>query len=229
MPNVLKIFPSQESSTIHVYCPTEGLVLTSFESYLPEYSTIGQITDPQPPLPAQLRLHKEHCDYFAYLPKEHCSDGHLLASLNHHEPRYTRKDGRGFVDDKTRELWRSLDKNITRSINIVGSNMLVDLDDFEPRQAINFGFTCGHRTEQNLHLSLKLSKDAFIYRLAYLTYLVSRQYEWDKELVDQWWWRVPRDRCGPTWVDGIWDAIYRQWKSRNFVGLVVRPVKASVR
>ena len=229
MPAVLKIFPSQENSTLRVYCPSDNFVLTSFENYLPESSTVGKISDPQPPLPAQLRWHKENCDYFAYLPKERYFDGHLLAPLNHHQPQHIQKEGRWFVDDKTRELWRSLDNNITTSINVVGSNMLVDLDNFEPRQAIKFGFCHGHRTEKHLELSLKLSKEALVYRLAYLTYLVSRQYQWDKELVDQWWWRILRDRCGPTWVDSVWDAIYRQWRSRNFVGLVVRPVKASVR
>ena len=229
MPTRLVTFPPKENSALQVYCPDGKTIVTSFENYLPPSDGVGTITDPQPHLPAKLRWHREHFDYFAYLPKEGLFDGHLLAPLKHHKPKPIQKNGRWFVDDQTRELWRSLDNNITHSINVVGRGMLVDLADHEPRQAAKFGFAYGHRTEQHLQVSLKVSRDAIIYRLAYLTYLVSRRYQWHQDLVDQDWWKDFRARCSPTWVDSLWDTVCRQCRARNFIGVVIRPVSASVR
>jgi len=132
------------------------------------------------------------------------------------------------MDDETRDLWQSLDLNITRSIGVIGKGMLVDLEHHEPRPSVDYGFMRGHKSEQALQLSLKISKNAFIHRLAYLAYLISRRYEWNQELVEQAWWKDFIGRCSPTWVDSVWDAVYRQWETRNFVGVVVQP-SSSVR
>ena len=74
------------------------------------------------------------------------------------------------------------------------------------------------------------SKHAFIHRLAYLTYLIAYRYKWDTpELGDQPWWNEFVARCGPTWVDSVWDVVCRQWDARNFIGIAIRPIQASVR
>jgi hypothetical protein len=48
-------------------------------------------------------------------------------------------------------------------------------------------------------------------------------------LVEQVWWKEFGTRCGPTWVDSIWDAIYRQCQARNFIGVVIQPVSSSLK
>ena len=228
MPQLLP-FPSRMNSNLQVFCPSKKIVITSFESYLPDSNGVGKIFDTQPHLPARLCWLKENYDYYAYLPKNRLFNGHLLATLKHPKPKHVQKDGQRFVDDKTHELWQSLNKNLTNSINVAGSNMLVDLEDHEPRKAVYFGFTRGHKSEQYLCISLEMSRNAIVHRLAYLAYLVSIRYQWDRELVNQQWWKDLGARCGPTWVDSIWDTIYGQWEARDFVGVVVKPVSSSVR
>jgi hypothetical protein len=226
----LQSFPSRKNSTLNVFCPDEKTVITSFENYLPNSGDVSKLlSDTQPSIPARLCWLKENYDYYAYLPKERLFDGHLLAPLKHDKPTLIQRDGRWFLDDGTRELWRSLDNNLTKSINVVGRGMLVDLEHCEPSRAIRFGFTNGHRTEKNLRVSLRMSRSAFLHRLAYLTYVVSLRHRWDQDLADQVWWKDLGTMCGPTWVDSVWDTIYKQWEARDFIGVVIKPVSSSIR
>ena len=91
--------------------------------------------------------------------------------------------------------------------------MLVDLNHHEPGKAVDFGFTCGHKTKHDLSISLEMSKNAFVHRLAYLTYVISYRFQWGVDLVDQEWWKALGASSGRTWVDSVWEAIYRQWEA----------------
>ena len=228
MPAKLRIFPPQGNLTLRVFCPNKETIITSFESHLPNEGA-DNIPDIQPHLPAKLCWFKMNYGYYAFLPKECLFDGHLLAPLKHHEPKHVQKDGRWFVDDETRKLWQSLDINITKSINVIGAGLLVELEHREPSKAFKFGFSSGHKNQSGLRTALKLSRNALIHRLAYFTYLLSHRYNWDRGLVDQAWWNDLRTRCGNTWVDSLWDAVYRQWEARNFIGVAVRPTSSSLR
>lgn len=223
----LQPFLVRANPTLRVFCPEPQAVLTSFESYLPEFSTIRNVTEPS--LPRGPCWVNEAFDHHAFLPKDRRFPGHLLTPLNYHNPLFIQRDGRWYADDQTRNLWRSLDNNITNSIGVVGGGLLVALEHREPRAAFKYGFAHGHESKQKLSLSLALSKDALVHRLAYLTYLVSLRYQWDRDLVDQEWWKDFTKRFPPTWVDSVWGAIHLQWHARNFVGVVVKPSTSSVR
>jgi hypothetical protein len=129
------------------------------------------------------------------------------------------------LERKTRELWRSLDFNITHSIEAIAAGLLVNLEHHELRRAVTHGFARDHKSELDLWLCLAISRNAFIHRLAYLAYVISQRYQWHQELIDQEWWQKFVGKCSRRWVDSVWDVIYRQWQSRNFVGMVVNPVE----
>jgi hypothetical protein len=56
-------------------------------------------------------------------------------------------------------------------------------------------------------------------------YTISLLHKWDRSLVDQAWWKRVTETCGAAWVDSLWEVIYKQWKERNFVGVVVQPLE----
>ena len=228
MPAQLLAFPSRNGSTLQVFCPDKSTVVTSFENYLPNSENVHKLHG-GPDLPARLCWLKDDFEYYAYLPKRSLFDSHLLHPLKHHRVEYVQKDGRWFVDDETRRLWGTLDHNLTRSIGAVGAGMLVGLDHHEPSRAVNFGFARGHKTEYGLRVSLRKSKNAFVHRLAYLVYVISHRFQWDMGLVGQEWWKALGVSGGRTWVDSVWEAIYRQWEARDFIGVVVRPTSCTVR
>jgi hypothetical protein len=223
MPPKMQSFLVRENPTLQVFCPTSKSVVTSFESYLPPDDTIHKIIDKGPDLLAGPCWMKEGYDYRAFLPKENRIHGHLLASLKYEREDYIHRSGRWSLNGKKSELWLALDRNLTRSIEVVGGGLLLDLVHHEPHRATHYGFSRDHKSERDLRLSLGISRKAFIHRLAYLAYCVSRHYQWDRELVDQLWWQYFVRKCTQTWVDSVWDAIYRQWDARNFVGVVVNP------
>ena len=230
MPAHLESFPYRENASLRVFCPDFKTVVSSFETYLPDPHIVKKIPPgSQPHLPAVLSWLKAHHDYHAYLPKERLFDGHLLAPLKYHIPSRINNNGSWSADEETGQVWRSLDNKMTASIDVVGANMLVELEHFEPRKALSFGFTSQHKTERHLSLSLELSKNAIVHRLAYLTYLISLRYQWDKHLVEQEWWLRLKRRCGDSWADGIWDIVYKQCTTRDFVGVVVGKVSTSLR
>ena len=220
-------FPNGDNASLRVFCPDKERIITSFEDYLPESHDVGKIPDCQPHIPPVLCWLKENYEYYAYLPKDHLFDGHLLAPLKHHTPSHLFRDGRWYADQETRRLWQSLDSGITKSINVIGCGMLTDLYHREPSKALSFGFTNGHKTERYLSLSLSMSKNAIIHRLAYLTYLISHRYKWDQDLADQEWWLTLRAKGGNTWADSIWDVVYKQCKTRDFIGVVVQRLPTS--
>jgi hypothetical protein len=225
----LFITNDSESPTLRVFCPDPQTVVTSFEDYLPAHKTVRQNSGPHPDLPARLCLLKDNYDYRAYLPKDRPYDGHLLTPLNHHRPEHVQRDGRWFVDDETRNLWRSLDINITYTITVISHSMLTELDHHVPNEAVKYGFAHSHKDLRGLQVALRVSRNALVHRLAYVAYLISLRYQWDQDLVDQAWWIDFKARCTVTWVDSVWDAIYQQWRARNFVGVVVIPAASSVR
>ena len=232
---LLQRFADRHSSnaTLRVFCPDPAAVVTTFENSLPTLNAgaIAKISRDTPPdLPVELSWNTLGHDYYAFLPKFRSFEGHLLTPLNHHRPTTSQRDGRWYVDANTIELWRSLDRKLTESIKVISSNQLVELDHYEPSQATAYGFARGHRSQRDLEVSLRVSRHAFIHRLAYLTYSISCCYKWDTlELSDQPWWSEFVAKCGRTWVDSVWDAVCRQWNSRNFIGIAVRPGNASVK
>jgi hypothetical protein len=233
MPLHLQIFQDRTNATLHVFCPDRSSVVSTFENYLPVSSghDISHISSNlSPDSPAELSWNKLGYDYYAFLPKHRSFEGHLLAPLNHHKPTTGQRDGRWFVDETTRDLWRSLDMKFTASIKVLGDDLLVELDHHEPSKAAAYGFQSGHTSRRNLEVSLRASRHAFIHRLAYLVYLISCRYRWDTpDLCDQPWWKEFVAKCGRTWVDSVWDVVCRQWDARNFIGVAVRPSDASVK
>ena len=146
MPLQLQSFLDRKRATLRVFCPSPTAVVTTFEDELPAANLIHQIpSDPLPDLPAMLSWGKPGYDYYAFLPKDRSFNGHLLTPLKHHDPVFTQRDGQWYVDEGTRELWQSLDLGLTKSINVIGGNLLVDLDHKEPSRPIKYGFTHGHK------------------------------------------------------------------------------------
>ena len=184
----------------------------------------------RPDLEAKTCWNTPGYDYYAYLPKKRTFNGHLLEPLKSHTPTLIQRDGRWFVDDKTRDLWWSLDIKFTHSINAVGGKLLNPLGHYEPSCAFKYGFTRGHKTMKGLKICLEISKHAFIHRLAYLLFVISRRYNWDQ---GTWYFQEWRDEltaaCGAPWVDSVWSALCRQWETRNFIGVVVSPNNSSMR
>src|SRR6202789_3806974 len=224
----LQPFLARKNPSLQVFCPTPTVIVSSFEPHLPEHESIVKMDVGNPFLPTNPCWLQNGLDYFAFLPRERKFHGHLLASLNYRNPLPIERDGRWYVDDATCNLLRSLDDNITKSIQVISQNLLVDLEHREPAKAIQYGFSKGHKSEQNLRTSLAVSKVAFIHRLAYLASPISLRYQWDRDLISQEWWKELLAWFKPTWVDSIWDWIYRQWETRNFVCVVVRPLSSSV-
>ena len=225
----LQSFVTNGHPTLRVYCPSPDTVVTSFEDYLPAAETVRKNSGLWPDLPASLCWLKDNHEYYAYLPKDHPYNSHLLTPLNHHTPEHIQQDGQWFLDNETQNLWQALDVNLTYTISVIRGDMLTELDHHEPSGAIKYGFARGHRNLHGLQVALRVSRKAFVHRLAYLAYLVSRCYQWHQSLVDQAWWKDFRARCTATWVDSVWDAIYQQWSARNFAGVVVGRVSSSVR
>ena len=218
----LQRFPERSRSTLRIFCPNPTSVITSFEDYLPGAHTIGRLfSDMQPHQPARLCWIKAGFEYYAYLPKDRIFDGHIWEPLKCHTPTHIERNGRWYVDEETSNLWRAIDWRLTKSIEAISRDTLFMLHHHEPRRAIQHGFTQSHRTQENLQLSLHISKHAIVHRLAYLLHLISFQYRWGES--EQPWRKALEMQCGLSWVDSIWDALCRQWKSRNFIGVVVRP------
>lgn len=226
MPTQLKQFPTETNSSLQVFDPELKGIMTSFETHAPAIDLVKEF-DPvvgQKMLPRLCWVAPGH-EHHPYLPKSISFDGHLLAPLKHHVPKRTQRDGKWFLDEGTCNIWGSLDAKLTRSITVVhGDGILDSLDHRQPHPAIKYGFARGHKTENHLLLSLEVSRHTFIHRLAYLAYLISLRYKWGQELVDQLWWKEFTVGCGQAWVDSVWDVIYRQWSTRNFVGVVVKPL-----
>ena len=230
----LQKFPDRTGAVRHVFCPNSSDVVVTFEDHLPtsDGHKIHRISSSMPPdCPAQLSWNKTGYDYHAFLPKNRTFEGHLLTPLNHHRPISVQRDGRWYIDDNTIQLWQSLDINFSRSIRVIGSRLLVELDHYEPIPAISYGFTRGHKSQQTLEVALRASRHAFIHRLAYLTYLIACRYKWDTpDLRDQpWWSEFVAAFVGYNWVDSVWDTVCKQWAARDFIGVAVCPSEASVK
>ena len=133
-----------------MFFPELEAVVTSFEEYLPEFNSIRNITGREPSLPGAPIWLKEGFDYRAFLPKDQSFTSHLLTPLGHRRPLFVQRDGQWYVDNGTCDLWRALDHNISNSIRIVGRNMLVDLEHYEPKEAVAYGFMNGHKSESGL-------------------------------------------------------------------------------
>ena len=104
-------FPSRTNSALQVFCPSEKVIITSYESYLPNYNDIDKISDTQPHLPAMLCWLRENYDYYAYLPKKRLFNGHLLATLKPSNQNMSRRMGGG--------LW------MTRPVNSGGLSITI--------------------------------------------------------------------------------------------------------
>ena len=224
----LQIFEERQNCTLRVFCPNPSTVISTFETYLPDaVKTIHG--EENPDQRAELSWNLPGYEYYAYLPKDRDFDGHLLGPLKHHTPRLIKRDQRWYVDDETRDLWRSLDINLTYTIDLIDNTLYHHLNHYEPPQAIRHGFTCGHRSKNGLNLSLNRSKHAFIHRLAYLSYLISLRYNWKEEPITSQPWRDKlEEKCRNSWIDSVWAAIRTQWETRNFIGVAVRPTETLI-
>lgn len=220
----LTSFPLRYRITLRVFCPTETSVVTTFEDYLPDGANIATIyPNLRPDLPARLSWGRADYDYYPYLPRDRSFDGHLLAPLKHYTPKCFLRSGQWYMDPVDCGLWVSLDAKFEKSISSVASDLSFDPGHYKPPRVTTYGFTKGYTSQEDLKSSLEISKHAFIHRLAYLTYLIARQHDGDL-LYRQSWWISLRRSCGHNWADSVLDAVCRQWDSRNFVGVAVRPI-----
>lgn len=229
MSTQLQSFLAQEKRTLQVFCPSAEVVIATFENHLP-HRVVKIEPDVRPDLPTELPWCRMGYDYYAYLPKERAFGGHLLAPLKHHKPTHVQRDGRWYADERTVELWRSIDLKLAYSIDVVGRPLWVELDHYSPPPATKYGFTRGHKSIEALTKALQISRHAFVHRLAYLTYLISLRYQWDvSDLCDHVWWTQLSTACGRNWVDSVWASICSQQATRNFIGIAVKPIGASVK
>lgn len=221
-------FENQTELTLRVFCPNPKTVIATFEDYLPAYKDVDRISaNMRPDFPARVSVCKSGYDYYAYLPKDRNFEGHLWEPIKH-EPEYIQRDGRWFMDTGMREVWRAIDNNISRSINVIGSYLWLTLDHHTPDEAHKYGFTRGHKSKEDLKISIKVSKHALLHRFAYLMYTISIRYNWEAWYLQPWRDQIAA-RCGSTWLDSVWDTICRQWASRNFIGVILKPTETSVK
>jgi hypothetical protein len=227
----LRLNKDRRNESLRVFRTDSPIIVTTFEDYLPSGRDVERVLSDLPPdIPAKLRWNTKGYDYYAFLPKDNLFDGLFLIPLKYHEPKCVYRDGRWYTDQATSEMWKALDAKFTKSIHALGRHHYVELDHREPDKAVSYGFLRGHKSKQNLLISLKASKHAFVHRLAYLTHQVCLLYKWDTpEIGDQPWRGELVASCGADWVDSVWGAIFTRWKSRNFVGTVARPSDASVK
>jgi hypothetical protein len=204
------------------------MVVSTFEDHLPV--RYGKIDIPmRPDCPAGLSESEPGFQYYAYLRKDRLFSGHLFEPLNR-APTLSRRGERWYADEETRNCWQNIDARLSHTITALSVGLLFELGQYEPKNAAHYGFTRGHKSESALKLSLRCSKYAFVHRLGYLAYLISRRYNWGEE--SRWsqpWYDELRAKFDNTWVDSVWEAIHAQWEARNFIGVVVKSQEASVR
>lgn len=213
--------PAVPPSTIRVYTPNDEVVST-FENYLPHGPPHEIDPEMRPSRSPKLCWIKEGWDYYWYLPKNQTLEGNLVGPLKYRNPKPIQRDQRWYADEGDCNLWRSIDANLTTSINVLGRPLLYVLEHYEPHQATKYGFTRGHKSKEALQWSLDVSRTAIVHRLAYLTYLISRRCSLDGP--GGAWREELRTSCGNVWVDSVWEAVRAQCASRNFIGVVVRPL-----
>ena len=121
-----------------------------------------------------------------------------------------------------------LDQGLTWTIQSLLKGVLLSLKDATPPAAEKYGYSRAHKNRNGLQHSLKLSTNAFLLRLAYLTFIYSmRPPSIDSSIPP--WVRDVTQTSHATWVDSLWEVIRQQRSDRNFIGALVYPNGSSVR
>ena len=220
-----------EDRPLHPYfCEDQGIqyLLTSREDYLPKrFDKVASDHHPLPtstvPFPA---WHLEGFEYHAFLPR--CREAvlacHLFICLE--DPRLVEDAGMVRLDNATKKAWSTLDLGLTWTIESLSKEVLFSLQDSPPPTVDKYGYTRRHKTIHGLEQSLKLCRNAFLLRLAYLTFILSLRLPSLNSAIPPW----VRDRTlNATWADSLWEVIRQQHTDRNFIGALIHPNGSSVR
>ena len=201
----------------------ESVPVTTFEDHIPD--TFHKLPNDHDPIPPDLRAlrpawHKEGYEYRAFLPKDRDAllECHLFGHLQ--KTRVVTLNGRFSLDEATKQAWTSLDDNLSMSIQAaIRPETLVSLEDSDPPLAREFGYTRTHKSRQALNNCLKVSRHAFLLRLAYFTYILT------VTPTQFYGFSIPTWGGGrgsrPIWVDSLWDAVRQQQSKRNYIGALI--------
>ena len=223
-----------EDKPLRVLCWSHGekdYLISTREDYMPSRADfVSAEHDPLPPsdpLPPPA-FNKQGYEYHAYLPRDRQAAFNYNIFECLHHTRHTQRDGRYYLAEATRQSWETLEKNLSLSIHHVARGSYVSLGDSAPPLANRYGYTRGHATIKKLNYGLKLSRHAFLLRLAYFTYLYSIQQ--DDWVPGQTTWIDELRVCTHYgWMDTVSDAVKQQAASCNFIGTITRPDKSTVR
>ena len=227
-----RLEPIQEGP-LHPYyydCGGKPCLVTSREDNLPHrFERVPADHDPLPssvvPFPA---FHLPGYEYHAFLPgnRERVLSCHLFIGLEN--PRMVHDNGGVRLDATTKKSWSMLDQGLTWTIQSLLKGVLVSLEDVTPPAAEKYGYSRPHKPSKGLQHSLKLSKHAFLLRLAYLTFIFSLRPPSPDSAIPPWVQDVTR-ASHTTWVDSLWEVMCQQRSDRNYIGALIYPNGSSVR
>jgi hypothetical protein len=227
-----KLEPVEDGPLHPYYYDWEGnqCLVTSREDHIPQrFDRVSTDHEPLPtssvPFPA---FHLEGYEYHAFLPRhrEGVLACHLFICLDN--PRVVHDGGVVRLDIVTKNAWSMLERGLTWTIESLLRGVLLSLNDATPPPAEKYGYSRSHKTLKGLQHSLKLSKHAFLLRLAYLTFIYSLRSPSPDSAIPPWVQDVTQ-RSHATWVDSLWEVICQQRSDRNFIGALVYPNGSSVR
>ena len=227
-----RLEPIQEGP-LHPYyydCGGKPCLVTSREDNLPHrFEWVPADHDPLPssvvPFPA---FHLPGYEYHAFLPgnRERVLSCHLFIGLEN--PHVVHDNGGVRLDATTKKSWSMLDQGLTWTIQSLLKGVLVSLEDVTPPAAEKYGYSRSHKTSKGLQHSLKVSKHAFLLRLAYLTFIFSLRPPSPDSAIPPWVQDVTR-ASHATWVDSLWEVMCQQRSDRNYIGALIYPNGGSVR
>ena len=222
-----------EDRSLHPYSykyQGDQCLITLQEDHIPQrFNRVPIDHDPLPTLIVPFpTLHHEGYKYHAFLPRhrEVIFACHLFLCLK--TPCLVHNGPVVRLDAATKNSWSTLDRGLTLSINSLLKGLLVSLEDATPPPAEKYGYMRSHKTLKGLQVCLKLSRHAFLLRLAYLTFLYSLWPPSTNSMIPPWVQDLTQ-MLHATWVDSLWQVMHQQWSDQNFIGALVHPNGSSVR
>jgi len=172
-------------------------------------------------------LHHKGYEYRAFLPSHHevIFTCHLFVCLE--TPHLVHNGPVVCLDAATKNSWSILDRGLTLSINSMLKGLLFSLQDTTPPPTEAYGYTRSHKTVKGLQVCLKLSRHAFLLRLAYLTFIYSLRLPSPDSAIPPWVQDLTQT-LHATWVDSLWEVMHQQQSDRNFIGALVHPNGSSL-
>jgi len=208
----------------------EKSLVTTREDFIPDkFDRVSLDHDPLPPLGVPSPAwNREGYEYHAFLPKdrEAMLNRHLFSCL--HDTRVVTSGGMVRLDDTTKNIWLSLEQGLTWSIECLLVGALVSLEDSAPPLAQKYGYSRPHKTLKTLNFCLRLSRNAFLLRFAYLSYIYTIRKNTFEDSIPPWVDQLTK-LSHHTFVDSLWEAIRWQRSKREYIGTLVLPKGHSIR